>query len=147
MRLEFGKVPVMSSDCQSGTVASKVRWGFCHIGLMMNGGKGISTGFIKDPWMMNYKYCLFFLIRKMFCLVNASWGERPVWKNWVSDHTGQESTYSRLAKREAKLLKPDPCERKPIYWFSYIFLATIGKHFWNWVVWDAVKKWLHLCLC
>lgn len=40
MRLEFGKMPVMSSECQSGSAASKVGWGFCHIGLMMNGGEG-----------------------------------------------------------------------------------------------------------
>lgn len=76
----------------------------------------------------------------MFCLMNASWGERPVWKNQVSDHTGQESIYSRLVKREDNLPKPDPCERKPINLLSCIFLAIIGKHFWNWVVWDAVKK-------
>lgn len=49
MRLEFGKMPVMSSDCQSGSVISKVGWGFCHIGLMMNGGERKLHGIHKGP--------------------------------------------------------------------------------------------------
>lgn len=61
--------------------------------------------------------------------MNASWGERPIWKNRVSDHTGQESIYSRLAKRQDNLLKPDPCERKPIYLFPYIFLESLVNIF------------------